>query len=112
MYITIYKEILDTNSININRAFSTEDIPHSLLDICKIDYALKDSTRSIFNSNFVERERFVKEENYDDIRSKALNFKSKYSPQTCRETYFCAVHGEIAGPYSAAKHTFIQFTAK
>ena len=66
-----YKEILDTNSININRAFSTEDIPHSLLDICKIDYALKDSTRSIFNPNFVERERFVKEENYDDIRSKS-----------------------------------------
>ena len=65
-----YKEILDTNSININRAFSTEDIPHSLLDICKIDYDLKDSTRSIFNSNFVERERFVKEENYDDIRSR------------------------------------------
>ena len=66
-----YKEILDTNSININRAFSTEDIPHSLLDICKIDYALKDSTRSIFNPNFIERERFVKEENYYDIRSRS-----------------------------------------
>ena len=66
-----YKETLDTNNININRAFSTEDIPHSLLDICKIDYALKDSTRSIFNPNFIERERFVKEENYDDIRSRS-----------------------------------------
>ena len=65
-----YKKILNVENININRPFSIEDTPHSLLDICKIDYILKDTTRSIFNKDFVERERFVKEENYEIIKSR------------------------------------------
>ena len=46
----------------------------------------------------------------DEVEKKLT--KSKYSPQTCREMHFYLFRGEIVLPYSAAKRTFISFTAK
>jgi len=52
------------------RPYSTEDFIYSISDIAGISYKDYDDTKSIFSKNFEQRERFVGEKKYEEIKEK------------------------------------------
>jgi heptose-I-phosphate ethanolaminephosphotransferase len=53
---TLNNEIAD----NANKKYMTDDILHSIADLCGVTSKETDSTRSIFNASFKERKRIIK----------------------------------------------------
>ena len=54
--------------IDKNRAYCTDDVIHSILDLTKIYYPLFDEKRSIFSSQFKEKQRKVEGHLYEDLK--------------------------------------------
>ncbi|MDU8885368.1 phosphoethanolamine transferase [Yeosuana sp. MJ-SS3] len=53
---------------NQDKKYMTDDIFHSIADLCKVTSLEIDTTRSIFNSNFKERKRIIKDSlDYDSL---------------------------------------------
>ena len=52
------------------RPYSTENFIYSISDIAGISYKDYDDTKSVFSMNFEQRERFVGEKKYEDIKEK------------------------------------------
>ncbi|WP_298368888.1 sulfatase-like hydrolase/transferase [uncultured Lutibacter sp.] len=61
-------------TFNINRKFTTEDLMYSLSDLSNINFKEFDSTKSIFNKKFKEKERLIsnkkKYESFYDFQKK------------------------------------------
>lgn len=58
----LHNELVD----NSNKKYMTDDILHSIADLCGVKSNETDSTRSIFNASFKERKRIIKDDlNYD-----------------------------------------------
>jgi len=54
-------------TIDRNRAYCTDDVIHSILDLTKIFYPLFDAKRSIFSSQFEGKQRKIEGRLYDDL---------------------------------------------
>ena len=54
-------------NINEHIPYCTDDIIHSIMDLTGTTYTLKDTTRSMFSSEFSEKERIVQGRTYESI---------------------------------------------
>lgn len=57
---------LDNLSIDVERAYSSEDVIHSMMDMFGISYELKDSCRSVFSDQFKQKKRMVNDRVFDE----------------------------------------------
>lgn len=62
------EEYLNLNnlSIDVERAYSSEDVIHSMMDMFGISYELKDTCRSIFSDQFKQKKRMVNDRVFDE----------------------------------------------
>ncbi|MFI1743626.1 phosphoethanolamine transferase [Thalassobellus sediminis] len=62
MFLWQSEAYVKTNSIKnkIDKKYMTDDMIHTIADLCHVNSNEIDSTRSIFNSNFKERKRIIK----------------------------------------------------
>ena len=51
----------------------TDDIIHGIMDLCGVKYHLYDSTKSIFHSSYLPKERIVQGLKYDNLKEKYLS---------------------------------------
>ena len=54
-------------TIDVKKAYCTDDVIHSILDLMKINYSLFDRKRSIFSPQFEEKPRKINGLLYDDL---------------------------------------------
>jgi hypothetical protein len=59
----------------LTRAYSTEDVIHSISGLSKLKYADFDKNRSIFSRNFIELSRLVNGKPYGEVQP--LKYASK-----------------------------------
>lgn len=53
---------------DVNRPYSTADFIYSISDLAGLQYTDYDDTRSLFSSNFKEKQRYVGEKKYESIK--------------------------------------------
>lgn len=75
MFLWMSNSYKKNNSIanNYNKKYMIDDLIHSIADLCNVKSNEIDSTRSIFNNNFKERKRMIKQNIDFDIHFKTLS---------------------------------------
>ncbi len=62
-----YLSVTDLH-INPSCPYCSDDVIHSLMDLTGVNYALKDTCRSIFRQGFKEKERRIRTQIYDNLK--------------------------------------------
>lgn len=69
------EEYKKNNNLHLDESVPTctDDIIHGIMDLCGVKYHLYDSTKSIFHSSYLPKERIVQGLKYDNLKEKYLS---------------------------------------